>query len=249
LTIGILVVGGGLVYYVIRERSKAAAATTSGLSGGTTVPVAVTTTGGTTGPTTLAAWIQDALSQITSGTYTSSEALNDINSWLGGNCVSKAGYSAIGNLVASLGEPPGYSTLPVLSVCPTTPGTTTTKTTTTTPKPASSTDNAPGAPPNLPTALRAAMTGNGESIISTEWDPILREWIFATNKGGIYNLSPSGTAGPTFYGSYLGLPASVRNVARTFTKLTIDPNGDYTLTDSNGESYTFTPTTGKQQAA
>ena len=179
---------------------------------------------------------------MTGAGYSSTQALNDVNGWLSGQCVSAAGYKAIGNIVETLGLPPGFSTVPALSVCASSSTTTTTGGGTTSPPVA----GPKGAPPNLSAALKAAMTANGEQLIGApQWDAKLNEWMYATNKGGVYALNPNGTNGATFYGSYLGLPSSGRQGgSRTFTGFAIDPTtGFYTLTDTVGENYTFTPKT------
>lgn len=120
---GIGVGGIGIVYYLHKRSTAAAAAAATGLTDANTAPAADSTSATTTPPATLAAWINDALGTSTTATYTNTNLLNDINEWLGGNCVSAAGYSAIGNLVSTLGVPPGYSTTPTLSVCSSSTGT------------------------------------------------------------------------------------------------------------------------------
>ena len=105
-------------------------------------------------------------------------------------------------------------------------------------------DLGPGAPPSLPAELATAMANNGESLLGPgQWDAKLNEWIFATNKGGVYNVGPGGGPGTAFYGSYLGLPAAARQGPTSFAGFTINPDGTYTLTRSDGANYTFTPTT------
>lgn len=233
LGVGAVVIG----YVYLKRRAASAANAQTATSGGGSIPTTLVASTGTTGPTTLAGWIQQALSTMTGTGYGSTAALNDINDWLSGQCVSAKGYTAIGNIVATLGLPPGFSTVPTLSVCA---GKTTTTTTTTTPVTA-----APNSPPNLSQSLIAAMTANGEKLVgSPQWDATIKEWLYATDKGGIYALNPNGSNGATFYGSYLGLPASGRQGgSRTFTGLTVNGNGTYTLTDTAGENYTFTSTT------
>lgn len=234
-------VGAVLLGYVYLKRRQSAANAQTATSGGGSIPTALVASVGTTGPTTLAGWIQNALGSMTGTGYNSTQALNDINGWLSGQCVSAKGYAAIGNIVESAGLPPGFSTVPTLSVCANSPVTTGGGTPTPTPVASS-----PGSPPNLSQSLIAAMTANGEHLIgSPQWDAKINEWVYATQKGGVYLLNPNGTNGATFYGSYLGLPASARQGgARTFTGFGIDQaTGDYTLTSTAGENYTFTPTT------
>lgn len=160
---GGIVVGGGGIYYILRKRSEAAAAAATGTSDGGTTPASGSTSGTTTLPATLAAWFNDALGgDYTTATYSSSDLLNDLNSWLGGNCVSTAGYSVIGNLVTTLGVPPGYTTTPVLSVCSnsgTTTGTTTTTGTGTTTSTGTGTTTSTGTTttPSVPAKVQAAI--------------------------------------------------------------------------------------------
>ena len=242
LTVGLIGAGGIVAYLYLRSRSAASqAAAATGSSAGNTIPAVVTSgVSGSSSPSTLAGWMQAALSSITTANYGPTSALNDLNAWLNGNCVSSAGYSAIGGIVQTLGLPPGYNTVPTLSVCP---GSTTSTggggTTTPVNQPTQG-------PPNLPTSLAAAMTNNGEHLISTQWDAKLGEWLYATNKGGIYALSPSGKAGATFYGSYLGLPAgATQGGPRSFSSLVVNPDGTYTLVSTAGQDYRFTPATAK----
>ena len=250
---------GALLLYVVVERRRAAAsaaAAQTALSGGTSIPLAgVSASSGVAAPSTLAGWIQQALSTApTNAGYSQSAALNDITGWLNGQCVSQAGYNWLGGLIGTLGSPVGYQIPPALTVCasstppPADTGSTPPPTTqTSTPAPAPAPSNAaPGAPPGLPAAIMHALAP-GESVVSTQWDPTLGEWINLTNLGGIFNLTPQGSPGSTFYGSYLGLPpglrATVPGQVRSFTQLVINPDGTYTAIDSAGESYTFTPTT------
>ena len=244
---GLTLVGGYL--YLKRRSSAAATAASNGSTGGGTIPTAITVSGGTTGPTTLAGWITQALASMTSSSYGPSAALNDLNDWLAGNCVSAAGFTAIGNVVQASGLPPGYGTTPTLTVCSQggtsggagqTGGTTTTANPTVTP----AADLGPGAPPSLPSQLATAMANNGESLLGgPQWDAKLNEWIFATNRGGVYNIGANGQPGGVFYGSYLGLPAAARQGPTSFAGFTINPDGTYTLTRTDGANYTFTPTT------
>lgn len=118
---------GGLAVIYLYKRYKAnssavAANTAAGLVGGTTIPAASTGTLSTASPlTTFALWEQAAIAAMTSSTYSASQALNDIGSWINGTCVSQAGFTAIGNFIETGGLPPGFSTgLPSLSVCPST---------------------------------------------------------------------------------------------------------------------------------
>lgn len=119
--IAVALLGGVLVYKVIKNDEASSAA--SGTTDGGTEPTADenVSTSTASAPSTLSAWIQQGLASVTSSTYTPTLALNDINDWLAGSCVSAEGYNVIGQLVQTLGAPPGYSTTPTLSVCPAAP--------------------------------------------------------------------------------------------------------------------------------
>ncbi len=282
VAIGAIVVAAGGTYWLIRRhQSQQAAAASNGLTGGSTIPG-----GGVSGstpaasPNTLAQWIQQALSTITNAQYSSTAALNDINAWLAGQCVSAQGYTALGGLIGTLGVPPGYNTLPQLSVCtappPTTtgggswsaplpgtggtptgssplPGDGTGGTSTTgntaigsvpgTPAGSSSPVSTPGGVPSLGAGLIAQLTTAGEHIVATAFDPQLNggEYLYLTNLGGVYSQTQQGTPGQ-IWGSYLGLTGQTplpNGQQRQFNGLTVNPDGSYTLTDTNGESYKF----------
>lgn len=129
---GIVVGSGGILWFLHERNAAATAAAATGTTDGQTTPAVGTSSSTTTPPATLSAWIDDAIggSNLTA-TYTSSDLLNDIDGWLSGQCVSSQGYSVIGNLVQTLGVPPGYSTTPSLMVCASTASTGTTGTGTT----------------------------------------------------------------------------------------------------------------------
>jgi hypothetical protein len=265
----VAVAGGVYLVYRYYESYKAnqAASAASGTTGGTTIPADVGTSSGSGVTSSVAnfasleAWEQAAISALgqTPG-YSSADALNDISSWLNGSCVSATGYSAIGSLISnpSIGLPPGFSTVPTLSVCSntsttssttitsttsgstgaTTPATTGTEATTT---PAATTPSIPSLP-NLPAALAAAMTNNGESVVDTAYDATTNTFLYLTNKGGVYALAPNGTTtGAVFYGSYQGLPAAGRESTAPFTHLTVNSDGSYTITNTLGQNYDFGP--------
>jgi hypothetical protein len=253
--------------------AASAANASNALAGGTTIPAGEAQTSGATSSTpawsSFAQWEQAALSAMVGSApgYTASQALNDLTDWINGACVTTQGYTAIGNVISnpSIGLPPGFATsLPPLTVCASsTPPTTTTSTTTTTPTTTPTTttvtqptpqpvapSSSPGPAPNLPSAIAAAMTNAGETLGGAPvWDPVYNEWLFFTKEGGIYNIAQNGSVGSVFNGSYEGLPAADKgpgptgSTARTFTGLSVNPDGTYTLTDQWGENYTFTPTT------
>jgi hypothetical protein len=250
-----LITGGAvLAAYVLFRRYEAdrAGSAASALGAGTTgVPAASGVQGATPGFANLSDWEAAAVEQMAGlPGLDAGQALNTITNWISGNCVSQAGYNGLVNIFTSIGLPPGMSgaNLAVLSVCPqptTTTGTTTTSTGTTTaglgPR---------AAPPNLPAGLIQAMQSTGEFLVDEQWDPTLNEWIYLSNRGGVFALNSQGTtAGTTFYGSIQSLPDNFANWmsggqwVRTASKLTINPDGTYTVSDTAGEQYTFTPTT------
>ena len=246
ITLGLIGLSGVGIYVYLRRRASASAANAAtGTTGGNTIPAGtvgspISGTSTVTAPTTLAGWISDALSQVTNATYTPTQALNDVNSWLGGQCVSSAGYSALGGLVESLGVPPGYSTTPPITVCASSPpvgvvvpqGATTTTTTTT--APASTT--APGPPPGLSGALAQSAAADG-GIVSTVFQPVTGTWLYLTKNGGIYTQGGTG-----FFGSlYDLLPSTFTGTGRQAASLVANPDGGYTVVDTAGETYTFGP--------
>jgi hypothetical protein len=107
-----------------RHEASTAAGTATALSGGDTIPGDSSTDGSVTSTantfSTIGAWETAAIAAMTSPGYSDAQALNDLTSWLGGQCVTSAGYNAISSIIgnASVGLPPGYNSLPSLSVCP-----------------------------------------------------------------------------------------------------------------------------------
>lgn len=243
------IAGGGIVVYVIYRRFRAgqAASSSTALTGGTTIPTGQTTTTSTPSLSSWAAWEEAALAEMIGPKYTATQALNDLQAWIQGGCVSQTGYTAIGAAIASLGVPPGLGTsLPTLVVCPTKnqqPGPTPAPTPAPGPTPQG---NPPGNPPALPAALAQAMKGNGESIVGTAWDAANHTWLYLTNKGGVYDLTQTGAPGAGYEGSYLSLPSSATQVPqgqpqRTFSQILVDAAGGYTLVATDGATYHFGP--------
>lgn len=114
-------VAGGtfLVVKLISSRKAASTATTTALSGGTTVPASDSTTTDTSLPTfsSLADWEEAAISAMANGTLSPADALNGVTDWINGQCVTAEQFSGISSVIASVGLPPGFSTVPTLSVC------------------------------------------------------------------------------------------------------------------------------------
>jgi hypothetical protein len=246
-------VGGAtyLIYRYIKARNAAAAAAAaSGITGGN-LPASVIgnplTPAGTTPTTTgagnfasTAAWVQAALTYLTSNGLDAADAYNGITSWLNGSCVSEKAYNGIAAALDSstVGLPPGYSVPPTLYVCPSVAQ-----------APASGGAPPASTPPPAPSAPLFPGLGGipglhlnpGESVVATQWDATLNEFIVLTNEGGIYDVAPSGAPGSVFYGSYLGLPAADRQGVRSFVQLIINPDGTYTAVGSDGSQYHFAP--------
>lgn len=254
VTWGVIGIGSIATYYLwTRYRS---AQNANALSGGTTIPQPTTSGTTTTGPQTLAEWFQAAISAMTTVKYGPSAALNDLNAWLNGNCVSSDGYSAIGNIISTIGLPPGYNGVtPTLSICSN--GNTGGGSSTNTPPAATSSGitNDTSIIPALPASYSAMMTNNGERIVADAYDAATKTYLYLTDLGGVYTLDQNGNPGGVFYGSYLGLPAQDRQTApgvtRYFNNIIVNGDGTYTLVAANTpnpangqpETYTFAPGT------
>jgi hypothetical protein len=268
LTVGLGVAGILVAYYLYRRMQASSAAgaanSSTGLAGGNSVPTGQTSGGTSSLPTfsSFSQWEQAVLSGMTGPGYSASQALNDLVGWVSGQCVSAKGYTAIGNAITTQGLPPGFGTsLPPLTVCSSSSSGSGSGSTGSTGSGSSSGGSGSGTgtgtstvagPGALPTALMDAMEKNGEHIVQTVYDPVYKDYLYLTNKGGIYTLQPGDTgAGGTakqatsgFFGSYLGLPSSAtQGGPRTFTGVTVNSNGGYTLTSSDGQTYHFGPHT------
>ena len=247
-TTGWFALGGGtlVLFYLYRRYTAASSGASTATTGGTSIPggAVTTTTPGAPQYTSWAQWEAAAIAALTGPHYSATQAFNDLTAWYNGNCVSAAGFNAIGGFLATAGLPPGGSSTP-LSVCPT--ASSTGSTGSTSPPAGAGTHNAPAnqGPPALPTALAQAMSANGENIVGTAWDSAKSSWLYLTNKGGVYSLTPTGGSG-FFAGSYLGLPAAATQVApgapqRTFSQVKVDAAGGYTLVATDGGTYHFGP--------
>lgn len=262
----LLIAGGGIAAFVTYRKyeSGVAASNANATSDGQTTPGNSTTSGavssGGSAPATLAEWAQAFISGATTASYSASQALNDYSAWLNGSCVSQAGYNAIGNAIVTLGTPPGYNgALPSLSVCANGGTSSGGSSSTTSGGGTGTTAAAPAANntdviPALASNIAAAMSANGEHIVSDFYDSATKTYIYVTNKGGVYTETSSGAPGGTFYGSYLGLPPqdtqTAAGVVRQFTSAYANADGTYTLVSntknpSTGqyETYTFGPGT------
>lgn len=127
--------GGALVLFILvkryqADRAMASAAAGGGrgsgiLTGGGIIPPGTggSTLGSGTGApfSSYSAWLQAAIAQMSSGGLDAGQALDAITTWLGGGCVTQAGYQGIASVIStnSIGLPPGWGTsIPALSVCP-----------------------------------------------------------------------------------------------------------------------------------
>lgn len=227
--------------------------------GGTVVTSAPTTTGSGastgSGFTSYAQWLSAAIAQLTGQGVNGADALNGIQSWLNGSCVSQNIYNDIAGLITNpnVGLPPGWGTsIPTLSVCASSGATASGSGAPAGPAgpagpPGPAGGLPPSGPPNLPASLAAAMTNNGEHLVSTQYDPVYNEWLYLTNRGGVYALNPQGgTSGTTFFGSIFNLPDNFANwvtsggqQVRTASGLTVNADGSYTIVDTAGETYNF----------
>lgn len=117
----------GLVGFYLYRRSQAssAAAAQGATSAGNTIPIGGTTTSGSTGSSALptfssvAAWEQAAIAAMTGSNYSATQAYNDLQAWMSGNCVSSQGFNSLSSVITSVGLPPGAgSGLGPLTVCP-----------------------------------------------------------------------------------------------------------------------------------
>jgi hypothetical protein len=224
---GIVAGGGGILWYLKKRSASTAAAAASGTTDANTVPAGDSASStSSTEPTTLADWIDDALSSSTNATYTNSDLLNDINDWLGGQCVSSQGFTAIGNLVDTLGVPPGYSTTPSLSVCASSSSSTGSG------SGVGSTGTASTAPTGLSIPLSNAATPQGsngpdlQSLIAQltalglnpaeAFNTASGAYNQATSGGGIVNIPGYGNASVSSSG-VLTLPPSIATAPTTPT--------------------------------
>lgn len=258
--------GAGVLYLLFRryEADKAAAGAAGGgtgagiLTAGGTVPTDTSTSPTNTagsGFTNYASWLQAAVSAISSGGagIDAGQALDGIQSWLGGGCVTQKVYNAITQQVisnSSVGLPPGWgSAIPSLTVCaaaapppPPPPGGT--------PPPPKSTATQAAPPPapntsnrnaSLSASLISMMTANGEHVVDSYYDQADNTMYYLTNKGGIYNV------GNGFFGSAFSLGSAFQGQAVAIKGNSL---GGYTIVNNLGETYNFGPAgTGSDYAA
>lgn len=226
-------------YKARRASSGLTSLTATPLTGGSTIPAGQSSgssASGTPAYSTLSAWITAALAEVaTTPGYSNTAALNDLTSWLNGSCVSAAGFTAIGNAIMSIGLPPGFSTPPTLSVCPSSGSSNSGQTPTNPPPPPA----APTANPISPTApplgsLTSQVIGNVVSVFQQGTG-----WVYVTDRGYVYNSPGSNYYGGTDGGAVGGAIAA--HIVEAYA-ITSGPNaGGYTLVASNGDTYNFGP--------
>ena len=242
---GAVGVGAFLIYRLLKSRSKGGTASAANipLSGGIGIPAGQSGVG----PQTFASfggWQQAAIAAMAGGILSPAEALNGLTAWINGQCVSANQYTGISSIITTVGLPPGFSSVPTLSVCPAP----TAAAAPAAAAPAAAAPAAPaapvnpGPPPGLASNIIAAMTANGEHLVaSPTWDAAANEWLYLTQKGGVYNLAPGGGGGSAFYGSGLSSKLGGAFNGRTAQSITANGNGGYTITDTTGSTYTFGP--------
>lgn len=252
---GAVGVGAFLIFRLLKSRSKGGTASAANipLSGGIGIPAGQSGVG----PQTFASfggWQQAAIAAMAGGVLSPADALNGLTSWINGQCVTAGQYNGISSIITTVGLPPGFSSVPTLSVCPA--PTAAAAPAAAAPAAAASAAPAapaapvnPGNPPNLSQTLIAAMTANGEHLVSGPvWDSVANEWLYLTQKGGVYTIDPTGANGSQFYGSGLSSSLGGAFSGRTARGITANPNGGYTITDSLGSNYTFGPGAGQNYA-
>ena len=196
-------------------------------------------------------WQQAAIAAMAGGVLSPADALNGLTSWINGQCVTAKQYNGISSIITTVGLPPGFSAVPTLSVCPSSGsgGGAVSPPAPPSPAPATSAPSSPGNPPNLAQTLIAAMTANGEHLVSGPvWDSVANEWLYLTQKGGVYAIDPTGGGGSHFYGSGLSSSLGGAFSGHTAQGITANPNGGYTITDTGGSNYTFGPGAGQNFA-
>ena len=231
----------GLVTYLLYKHFKGSSSST------TTVPIGTVTSGtgaliggdGTTGTTSTTAttttgadWISQAYQALQNLGYDNNTINDALQKYASGQPLNPTEYGIVEAAIKLIGAAPSALGNP-------------TEATNGGPSGGGSgggkVNNPTSAPPNLPAALIAAMQGNGEHLVDTVYDPTTSEWLYLTNKGGVYALNgQGGTSGTSFFGSLFSLPSNVF-AGRTAQKLVVNPNGGYTVIDTAGEGYTFGP--------
>lgn len=192
-------------------------------------PLGTGGTGGTgSGTTSASQWFATAQQTLFNLGYDSNAVDQALQDFAAGNQLPQNEYGIIEAAIKLTGNPPTGVGLPELLPQPTGGGGGSAP-----PPPAP-----PAVAPALPSWLQSAMTSNGEYIVSTAFDNATGTWLYLTQKGGVYGGG---------YGSIFSLKPGTF-AGRTAQSITALPNGGYTVTDTAGETYTFSPTPGSNYA-
>jgi hypothetical protein len=183
------------------------------------------TSGGTATGSAAAAWFTSAQQTLFGLGYDSNAVDQALQDYAAGNSLPSNEYGIVEAAIKLVGQPPTGVGLPS-EMQPPAP-----------PTPPSAPASPPVAPA-LPSWLQSAMTSNGEYIVSTAMDNATGQWLYLTQKGGVYGGG---------YGSIFSLRPGTF-AGRTAQSITALPNGGYTVTDTAGETYTFSPTPGSNYA-
>lgn len=251
----VVIIGGILLYKYLKDRSAASSSTASGTVTGqnnansifgtegfsvngqgqivdnaTGAIVGTSGTGGSGGSTsTVGGWLssmQEALQQLGYDPNLVDQALQDYSAGLP---LPQNEYNVIESGIRLVGNPPSGIALPGLQSSPA-PAATAPAPTTPTPVASSA-----SGPPGLSSSIMNGLTGNGEYIVDTVYQPVTGTWLYLTQKGGVYAEGGNG-----FFGSLFSLPPGTFN-GRTASQIIPQPNGGYTVIDTQGETYNFGP--------
>lgn len=188
---------------------------------------------GTTSTTPGLDWVNSAFSALQNLGYSNNTISDALQAYSTGQTLNPTQYGIveaairlIGNAPTALGNPvqtPNGAPAPSA------------------PPPAATNSGPTGAPPGLPADLIGAMQSNGEHLVSTVFDPTYNEWVYLTQKGGVYALNQNGGQGSGFFGSIFSL-APGTFTGRTAQQLIVNPDGGYTIVDATGSTYNFNRT-------
>ena len=96
--------------------------------------------------------------------------------------------------------------------------------------------------PPSPSLINPKTAAPGESsFVSSAYDPATNLVYSLTNDGGVYSTNPTtgGMAGGPFFGSAFSIGQGGNNLF-SHGSIAVNSNGGYTLTNNQGQSYTFT---------
>lgn len=227
LTVGLSAAGLLVAYYLYRrmQASNAASAAqqSTGLAGGNTVPSGQTSGGTSSLPSfsSFSQWEQAALSGMTKPGYTASQALNDLVAWVSGQCVSSAGYTAIGNAVTTQGLPPGFGTsLPPLTVC----------------KSASTSTSGTNAYAAVPSHA-ANLADQAAGIAQYQWDAATGSFVPDSNPSAYNGVTYIKKAAAALFNIVPSHAANLADQAAGITQYQLDPATGKYVVDSNPSAY------------